>query len=123
MKRLAISFGKYLIVGIIFTVVNVILMWFVIDILGLYSALGASIVVSIIFIAKFYTYVAINFLKKNLLGYAIVNLSSMLLNILLVWFFIEIVGLTTISSSSLVVLLLFLGRFIAFKKLNLLSYD
>ena len=120
-NKLAKNFGKYFIVGLIFTILNVFFMWLLIDVAGIYSALGAALVVITLFFGKFYTYVLIKFLHKRFLRYATVNITSMILNVFFVWLLIEIFNIPTVYSSAIVVLVLFIGRFIAFKKLKLIK--
>lgn len=114
------DFSKYIAIGAIFTILNIFFMWLLIDVFGLYSAIGAAIVVVVLFFGKFYAYILIKLLHKKFLGYASVNLISMILNVVFVWIFIEIFHIPTIYSSGMVVLVLFIGRFFAFKKLRLI---
>ena len=119
-RKLAMDFSKYFVIGLIFTIANVFFMWLLIDVVGLYSAVGATIVVVALFFGKFYTYVLTKFLRRHFFGYAAVNLVSMVLNVVLVWLFIEIFYIPTIYASATAVIILFIGRFIAFKQLGLI---
>jgi len=120
-NKLIIPFTKYFTIGVTFTLLNIFLMWLLIDILGLYSAIGASITVVGLFFLKYYTYILTNFMKRNFMYYASIDIASRILNVLLVWFLIEVFHIPTVYSSSAVVLFLFFGRFIAFKKFDLLK--
>lgn len=119
-KKTVVDFSKYLIIGIIFTFLNISFMWLFIDVIGLYSALGASIVVVGLFFGKFYAYVIVKFLRRHFLGYVTVNITSAVLNVVFVWILIETFRISTVYASSSVVLLLFVARFFAFKKLKLI---
>ena len=121
LRETIFPFTKYLTIGVIFTLLNVFFMWLLIDVFGLYSAIGASITVVGLFFLKYYAYILTNFMKKNFMRYASINIASKILNVLLVWLLIEVFHIPTIYSSSAVVLFLFFGRFIAFKKFDLLK--
>ena len=113
------SFTKYTVIGVFFTVLNIFLNWVFIDVIGLYSAIGASIVSVILFFGKFYIYVITNFLHNKFIGYIIVNVISMVLNVLLIWILIELFHIPTVYSSAAVVGVLFFARFAFFNLLKL----
>ena len=115
------DFSKFLIVGMLTTFANIFLMWLFIDIFNIPSLIGATIVVAGIFFGKFYTYVLINLIHKHFLKYAAINMSIGLLNIIFVWFFIDIIGIPTAISSAVVVYGLFMLRFGTFKITKLIK--
>ncbi len=123
-KKDAKNFAKYLIIGIIWTIFYVYLMKIVIDIMKIPTLIGSTLAVSLVFIGKFYSYVLVKLMKngvKNLLKYASIDSISIVLNITLVWFFIDILRIPTVISSSTVVIILFIGRFIVFKVIGLIK--
>ena len=117
------DFSKFLIVGMLATFANIFLMWLFIDIFNIPSFIGAAIVVAGIFFGKFYTYVLINLIHKHFLKYATINLSIGLLNIVFVWFLIDMMGVPTAISSAAVVYSLFILRFGAFKITKLIKQE
>ena len=115
MKRLAIDFTKYAVVGLLVTLVNVFFMWLFIDVLGIYTLLASSIVVVGIYFIKFMAYNKVNLTHKQFVKYTSIQSGSGLLNIIGVWFLIDVLNLPTVPSSLFVVCILFVLRFIFFK--------
>ena len=115
MKRLTIDFTKYSVVGLLVTLVSVFFMWLFIDILGIYTLLASSIVVVGVYFMKFMAYNKVNLIHKQFVKYTAIQSASGLLNIIGVWFLIDILNLPTVFSSLFVVCCLFVLRFILFK--------
>ncbi len=118
------DFAKFLSIGILDSAIYVFLMWLVIDLLGVNTAIGSTAVVAFGFVEKFYLYALFGVMAAsfgNFMKYSSINFVSALLNIVLVWFLIEILGIPTIISSAAVVCIIFIGRFITFKKAGLIK--
>ncbi len=123
-KKDAENFGKYLAIGIIFTAFNVFLMWLTIDKIKIPTLIASALVVAFIFMCKFYSYILVRLMEggwKNFSKYASVDIVSIILNIALVWFLIDILKIPTVISSSAVVIGLFIGRFLVFKGIGLIK--
>jgi hypothetical protein len=112
------NFIKYSIIGAIFTFFNVFFNWLLIDILKLNSVLSSSIVVIVLFIGKYYTYLWTKFIQRNITGYLIISASSIILNVFFIWFFVDIIGLSALISSSFVVTSLFIVRYFMLRYLK-----
>ena len=118
------NFSKYLIIGIIWTVIYIYVIGVVIDKVGIPTLLGSTISISLVFLGKFFTYTSVNLMKggfKNFTKYAYVDLVSIFLNIVLVTFAIDFLNIPTRISATIVVIMLFIGRFFIFRMINLIK--
>jgi len=123
-KRNSKNFSKYLIIGVIWTIVYIYVIGVVIDKMGIPTLLGSTISITIVFIGKFYSYVFIDLMKggfRNFRRYAYVDFVSIFLNIFLVTFTIDFLGVPTRISATIVVIILFIGRFFVFRMINLIE--
>jgi putative flippase GtrA len=119
MKRLAIDFTKYSVVGLLVTLANVFFMWLFIDVFKIYTFLASSIVVITLYFVKFIAYHKVNLIHRQFIKYSTIQVSSALLNIIGVWFLIDMLKQPTVFSSLFVVCVLFVLRFVFFKITNL----
>gem|GEM_PF-2165285 len=114
-KKHTVDFSKYTTIGIIVTIANIFLMWLFIDILGISTITSSTVVVLGLHIVKFISYQQVNLIKKQFLKFTVIQVIFGLLNIIGVWFMIDILGQPTVFSSTIVVGFLFILRFFAFK--------
>lgn len=114
-KKNAIHFAKYTAIGLTASLLNIFFVWLLVDHLHVPSAIGISTVVFAIFLFKFYMYIVIKLIKSQFAKYTIIQLISVLLNIYLTWFFIEVLLISTLVATTTVVVGLFIARFILFK--------
>ncbi len=115
MKRLAIDFTKYTVIGLFVTFTSVFFMWLFIDIFGIHTPLASSFLVVVLFFMKFMAYNKVNLIHKQFIKYTVIQGGSGLLYIIGTWILIDIMKLSTVFSSTLAVCCLFLLRFILFK--------
>ena len=118
------NFSKYLVIGIIWTVIYIYIIGVVIDKIGIPTLLGSTISISLVFIGKFFTYVSVNLMNggfKNFTKYAYVDLVSIFLNIVLVTISIDFLNIPTRISATIVVIILFIGRFFVFRFIKLIE--
>lgn len=123
-KKNAKNFTKYIVIGILWTIAYIYVIGVVIDNLGIPTLIGSTISISLVFIGKFYSYILVNLMKgglRNFSKYASVDLVSIFLNIVLVTFAIDFLKIPTRISASIVVIILFTGRFIIFKVIGLIK--
>ncbi len=123
-KKDAKNFTKYIVIGILWTIAYIYVIGVVIDNLGIPALIGSTISISLVFIGKFYSYILVNLMKgglRNFSKYASVDLVSIFLNIVLVTFAIDFLKIPTRISASIVVIILFTGRFIIFKVIGLIK--
>lgn len=114
------KFALYVFVGIVFVILNIILLWLVIDLLKVPTWFGSSAVTIFLFITKYYSYVAIKLFNKNFIKYAATNVFYSILTIPLVSLSIDFLKIPTLISSSLIVGGMFILRFGTFKKIGLI---
>lgn len=119
-KKLSVEFTKYSLIGFLITLVNIFLMWLFIDILKIYTLLASSIVVIELNIVKFMAYWKIKLIHKQFIKYTTIQAGSGLLNVIGIWFLIDILHQPTVFSSIFVVGILFVLRFVLFKVTKLI---
>ena len=117
----AYDFGKYLFVGIIWTLLNIFLMWLFIDILGFSTVTGATIVVIGVFFGKYYSYRIIKLIKDQFTKYAVTNIAFSAAQIPLMWLFVDFVGISVVISSTIITVALYILRFICFYAVGLIK--
>lgn len=118
------DFAKFLGIGILDSLIYVFLMWIVIDVLNVPTFMGSFLVNAYGLIEKFYLYALFKMMDisfKNFWKYLSINGISFLSSIVLVWFLIDVLKIPTIISSSLAIVVIFIGRFITFKKVGLIK--
>ncbi len=115
LKKVTRDFSKYAFVGFLVSVANVFLMWLFIDIFKIYTLLASSVIVVGLHMVKFIAYKKVNLIRKQFMKYTVIQTSSGLLNIVGVWFLIDMRHLPTVFSSMFVVAVLFVLRFVFFK--------
>ena len=115
------QFSKYSLVGIIATILNISLMWLLIDILNFNTKISAAIILLGLFFLKFYIYLVIDLMHNRLDKFFYVNSISIFLNWLFMWIFVDFFGISAVISSSIIVISLFILRFIVFKIIKLIK--
>jgi hypothetical protein len=115
LDRHVIDFSKYTIIGILVTFGNILLMWFFIDILRIPTLIASTFVVIGLHVVKFISYRVVNFIKGQFIKFTAIQIIFGFLNIMGVWFMIDILKLPTVFSSAFVVGVLFILRFLVFK--------
>ena len=116
-----INFVKYVITGFIWAFLNVFLIWFFIDVAELSGLIGSTIVVIIILLGKYATYLFIGLIKPHFFKYLSTAIVFPVLNVFLIWLTIDIMGAPTVITSAIVAVLLFVLKFIAFNMLGLIK--
>ena len=90
MKKQGVNFSKYLLIGIFVTVLTVGLSWFFIDIFGMLALLSSTIVETLGFFIKYFSYRKIKLIKKSLKKFLLINIGSNIAFILLSSLLIDI---------------------------------
>ena len=73
LKRLAGEFIRFFLVGLVWTIVNIYLMWLAIDILGLFGWLGSTLVTILVLIGKYYSYIWIKLIQPKFMRFLAAN--------------------------------------------------
>lgn len=120
-KKYAKNFTKYMVVGLIWTLLNVVFMWFFIDVFKFTALTGSTIVVFFLVIGKYFAYVFINLIRKNFLKYISTVIGFSLANIFFMWLAVDIMKFSTVISSAVIVATLFMLRFVMFNLIGLVK--
>lgn len=117
------NFSKYLIVGIIWTALNIASMWFFIDIRGFPTVYASSVIAAVLFFGKFYVYLFVNLIENKFLKYASATIGFYLSSIFFMWLFVDVMGLKAVTSSTIIVAAFFVLRFLFFYKVGLIKNE
>jgi len=109
-----INFFKYMSIGVLVTLLNILFSWIFIEVIGMKAIISSTIIGVSIFFIKFNSYVKINLIQKKFKIFMIITLSSIISYILLTSLFIDIFLFPTLVVIPLVVISLFLLRFFIF---------
>ncbi|MBD3310702.1 hypothetical protein GF351_05795 [Candidatus Woesearchaeota archaeon] len=121
-SRYSMNFLRYLAVGIVFTLLNIFCMWMVIDLLGISTVVGSALVVTVMFLGKYYAYVLLGLIYKKFARYLAVGIIFPVANVFLMWFFVDMIGISTALGAAISVYLLFLLRFFAYDLVKLMKH-
>lgn len=128
-NKLVADFFKYTLIGTIVTLMNIFFTWFLIDIIDVNTVIATTSVVACLHIVKFYSYRISRLFGRRQMGhiqfmaYTAVVVFCSILNIVLVWFLIDILHIGTVISVTAVVVGLFALKFILFKVTHLIEGD
>lgn len=116
------NFIKYLLVGVLFTLLNIFMMWVAIDVWKFSTVVASTVIVVLLFFGKFYAYLALKMIHNSLLKYCLASGVLALVNIFLMWLFVDILGMSAALSATIITNLLFVLRFLAFDLFKLLKH-
>jgi len=117
MKKLNLHFinlFKYSGVGLCVSLLNIFFSWIFIDIVGIKAIVSSTIIGVSIFFIKYLSYTKINLIHKKFYVFLIINLTSVILYIILTSILIDIFEIKTLIAVPLVVVSLFILRFLFF---------
>jgi len=120
-KRHVKNFTKYLIIGILWSLLNVVFMWLLIDVIKFTALIGSTIALVILVVSKYYAYVLIKLINKNFLKYLSTVISFTIANIFFMWLAVDIMKFPTVIVSSVIVFIFFLLRFVIFNLIGLVE--
>ena len=110
----AINFSKYFSVGLAVSLLNVLLSFIFIDIVGMRALYSSIIVGIIIFLIKYETYVRIHLIKRKFIIFMLITSLSVLAYIILTTIAVDFLGIHTLIAVPVILAGLFLIRFFAF---------
>ena len=116
------SFSKFTFVGGVFYFLATIGNGFAIDYLRMDALTGASIVMGILFILKYWAYRLVGVMNADFLTYCLGSIVMTLLGVLFVWLLVDFVGLTGAVSTVIIYGSIFVLRYFAFSKLKLIKH-
>lgn len=115
------NFSIFTIIGVIYALLQIFLLWLLIDTLRYNTLLTTAIVASTIYITKFYTYVGIGLMHNKFMKYNVTNLLLLFLSILAIWVLVDFLGFYASISSAITALIFFVLRFAALHKAELIK--
>ncbi len=122
-KKHSKKFSSFLLIGIFKMPLSIGLTWLFIDILQIQALLGSIMAVVTGFFLVYFFYVKTKVIKPALMKYASATIGFNIVNILLVWVLVDFVGLSGALSSTIVIGLLFIFRYVFFSKIGLIQYE
>lgn len=114
------NFLKFIIIGLLWSGINVIFMWLFVEILGISAFISSTISIIAVHIGRFYSYVMIRLIHPHFWKFTYTNIIFTLLNIILMSLAIDVLKINTIIASIIVVGGLFISKFFSFNKINLI---
>ena len=108
------NFVKYSVIGGIFTILSIFLMWFFIDIFKFSGLIGSAIPTILLFFGKYYASVFVDLIKPKFIKYSSTAIVFSLLTIFFMWLMVDVFSISAIVSSSAVTITLFVFRFLSF---------
>jgi hypothetical protein len=129
MRKIIRDFSKYTFIGIIITGLNILLTWFLIDILDVDTVLATTFVVVLMHVLKYFSYKMGRLFDSKMIGskqfaiYSVIVIFSSTLHILLIWFMVDGLHIHTLISVTSVTVGLFIMRFILFKMTKMIEKE
>ncbi|MDP7179733.1 MAG: hypothetical protein QF824_00495 [Candidatus Woesearchaeota archaeon] len=121
MRKYIKNFSVFLVIGAVQSVLQVFLLWVLIDILKFNTLIITTIVTIGIYVAKYYVYVFVGLMKNQFMKYNVINLATMVVSILAIWILVDFFGwYASISTMVLAVIFLVL-RFVIFDKAGMVN--
>lgn len=126
LKRLKKSnFVRYMVTGIIATILSTALLWFFVDIMHLPAYLIGFLVSTFIFFFKFIFHIrtlkVFRDEKRIFTRYVIISMIIVLLNTLLLWILVDMLRFSVIIMNPLILIFTFLFRYYLFKIFSMLQ--
>lgn len=113
------NFKKYIIVGFVFSLLEILFLWFFVDMQKKPIVVYSVVIYGASTILKFYTYVLSGMMKHNILGYIFVLVLFYLMSVGSLLLLVR-VGFSAGLSSAFISMSFFLLRFLAYDKLKML---
>ena len=123
MKSLVKSFSAFTGIGIMYAVLQIVLLWLFVDILTFETLITTAVVATLLYVIKFYTYVFVKLMKNKFMHYNATNFIMLVLNILFVWILVDFLGMLASVSSALVSIIFFILRFVILRKVGIIHHD
>lgn len=121
-EKYSINFQKYTFIGIIFSLLEIFFLWIFIDLLRKPTLAYSIIVIGVLTVLKFYSYVIVGMMKNRIFRYMLVLGIFYVLNVIFVWLLVELIGFSAAFSSAVISMLFFIIRFLTYDKLKLLKF-
>ncbi|MBS3107215.1 GtrA family protein [Candidatus Woesearchaeota archaeon] len=106
------KFSIFTLIGGIQSLLQILLLWWLIDILHLNTAITTAIVVIVLYLLKYLVYVSINLMHRKFWKYNAVNLGVAGFYVLAMWLLVDILGWKALFASIMMTGIVFLLRFV-----------
>ena len=116
-----INFQKYTIIGVFFSLLEVFFLWVFIDLMKKPTLAYSTVIIGILTILKFYSYVIAGMMKNIIFRYMLVLGIFYAINVVFVWLLVEMVGISAALSSVFLGVAFFILRFLTYDKMKLLK--
>lgn len=116
------SFSKFTFVGGAFYFLATAGNGLLIDFLRMDALMGAGIVMSVLFVLKYWSYRFVGVMNADFLTYCLGSIVMTLLGIIFVWLLVDLAGLTGTVSTVITYGSIFTLRYFAFTKLKLIKH-
>ena len=120
-RKTAKDFAKFIIGGAVWTALSVFLAWLLIDYIGMYASISSVIIAAAGIVLRFYFYVWISLIKRQFLKFVSANILFSVLMVVFMTLFIDIMKIPTLIATPIIILGLFLFKFLYFIKVKLIS--
>lgn len=120
-RKTAKDFAKFLLGGAVWTALSVFLAWLLIDYIGLYASISSVIIVIIGVVSRFYFYAWIGLIKRQFLKFVSANVLFSVLMVVFMTLFIDIMKIPTLIATPVIIIGMFLFKFLYFIKVKLIS--
>lgn len=122
-RKYYLNFKKYSIIGLLAAFYEVALFWIFIDTLKANTVISTILIIGSSTIFKFYSYVYSGMMEKNFFQYISILAFFSILTVIMILVLVEILGFRAAYSSLFTAILLFVMRFFAYDKFNLLKHE
>lgn len=119
-KKDMVDFIKFVIIGVIWSGINVLLMWVSVDILHIYAYIASTAAIVIVHLGRYYSYLAIKLIHPKFWKFTYTNINFTIGNIILMTLAIDVLNINTLISSIVIVGGLFALKFFTYKKINMI---
>lgn len=117
-----VNFGKYAVIGFIFSLLEIFFLWVFIDLMKKPTLAYSTVIIGILTLLKFYSYVAFGMMKNRIFRYMLVLGLYYLLNVACIWLLVEAIGISAAISSAILAAAFFILRFLTYDRMKLLNY-
>jgi putative flippase GtrA len=121
--QLSRKFSIFSIIGLVQTLIHIIALGILIDILKYNTLIVTTLVISILYIGKYYVYVAINLIHNHFIKYNIVSIILIFINIFIIWFLVDFIKIYASISSAIAAIFSIIIRFTVLNRIGLIRNE
>jgi O-antigen/teichoic acid export membrane protein len=122
-KKHSKKFSLFFIIGIFKSILFIVFNWLIIDILHINALIGSTTVLIIVSIITYILYIATKVIKKSIIKYVSTIIGFNIIVILAIWFLVDFMGFSGAFSSTIVVGIQFVLKYLVFNKIGLINHE